>query len=215
VLSLTLGMWIRALECKKGSLVSESYLMLRKEAVDGCESKYNWCMQLKDALRSVGMLRIWDRASINEIKRKKASILAAWSKVKRNTDFNSARASASVPHYCQLKMRFRAAEPYMCNVMSKALASCLAQVRVSCKWLRINGHTVELKGADALCRCSQGPETLYHLLAECPNFEMQRKQLLPDFLSPRFNIYDFLNVGITHQKCLNLYLYVKKVVDTL
>jgi len=205
-------MWLRALQAEEGSLVREAYLMLRRDSINGCKSKYNWCTQLKRNLNSLGLLGIWERASINEVKGRMGQMIRKWVAQKRTNDLAYAQKSTSAPHYYELKRKGRRVEPFLNGSLSRSLASCFAQVCLCSNWCRLAGQTVLLGGFYVKCSCTLDPHTLFHLLADCPNLSTKRTKYLPEFLDMNFDLFNYLNYDVSQSKCLRLYLFLGKAL---
>jgi len=59
IFSLAVGMWLRALRAPEDTILKDAYLALKRAAANSHVPKYNWCLQLKEALREINMEYLW------------------------------------------------------------------------------------------------------------------------------------------------------------
>lgn len=180
--------------------------------VQSCNTsiEYNWALQLKSFLTSKGNEKLIDTYNVDDWKKREKIIFMKYKDSLVLEDYNCYKKS----HYAQLKI-FRHVEndraAYFC-IQSMVTIRTIAQIRLASKYasnFTLNKSLFKINPTKN-CRCCglHKPETIEHLLLECPAYNRARIQTLTDDWRTANNSFvsEFFN-NLNYSKCKMIFAY--------
>jgi hypothetical protein len=206
-----INFWIKILETENSCLLRKCYNGLLKAAEINETHSYNWAIQIKSLLDSIGFSFVWLAQDAKITISILPSMVDRVANICKGSDFSRMLFSKSFPWYKQLK-KDSYSEDYVYLNLPLCIVRTIAQIRLNKSTFVANNevHSLHFDINCPLCNLNE-PEDWYHFFNRCPLYKSYRTKLknsLPDFKENRNEFWkNFCNLD--SRNCKSIFYFVK------
>jgi hypothetical protein len=203
--------WIKILKMENSCLLKKCYNSLLKIAEIKENYPYNWAVQIKNLLDSIGFSFVWQFQDARLTLHSLPSMVERVANISKDLDFSRMLVSTSFPWFKQIKIDSYP-ESYIYLNLPLCIVRTIAQIRLNKKVFIINNeiHSLHLDTNCSLCNLEE-PEDWFHIFNRCPLYNVYREKLknaLPGFKENKNEFWkNFCNLDSKH--CKSIFFFVK------